>query len=1183
MAENEAKAGEAPEPHENEELELTPEIMAYENRRYDLVLAVGVLFFALCLGAFKEASSDLWLHLKSGQLIAESFPAVPRTDSLTYTAPEASWVNPSWLFDAAAYQIYARFGGQALVGAKALLFALAAVCLLLIRHHGPTLWGAAIAASLALITMSLRATVSPEVPALLFLAVLLWLWFQAKFRNRFYLIYLAVPLTILWAQVDLTHILVPFFLAFVCIGEALDNLLPADMCFSQSRFDKRKLVQLGIATVACFAAGIVTPYGWAGLCLPYEWFTGILKTVPMYDRLAARWNPIDFAAFLDIALTGRFSAWGNYVWLLLAVLSVGSLFLNYAQLSVSRVLVTIFALALPFAAERLLAPSAMILAFVMSLGGQEFFLMNWGTETRISRGWILWSQIGRAVTIFVLLLVVVPAAFTGRVQDLVGRFGLGILDDRYMVEAAKWLEEVKPQGNGFPFVNRLASYRAWATPQRQNFVDSRWQVFGNVLAKYSQARRALTGRIDNKPAEAGAAVPEDASAKWKEIFDEYNITHVIVDPGELAPEYLYPMFDSKDLAPVFISDRAIIFGRTDETVDQKLFAEHRIDTNRQVFREPRKPPRKTDRYVMPPGIIDWVWRNRYANPPGLVSGAIYTVGLPGLERPGAEYLAISRFREAVADNPDNPESYLQLAIAHHRLFAMERIAYLRDQQRRLQELQSQQSGQKEEEPKSAEKPQEGSAPAKAEKSPPASKKSGSAPKAATPAAQKEAAAKVQKEAAAKAVPSDETSPSATPPPPAGAPSGAVPSQSPNPRVRVPSSFELMPSRHYQIITAAQNAAAAGADGWRTHMKIYEICNENQFFDLALHHLKQALLTLPSEMQAQVRQQHLTMLEIEVERRREAYEQAVEERRQQLEQSGINSDRPIERAQIAIRFQLPMLAVEQLESASPFAPETMQAAAFAGDLYLRLGLPERAQGQLQNAQRQQQMSPGEWEWAMAQIRLLDGHYQDARDLMQHAIAEVRRRRITDALTAFESRVRSGSLIGVPLDTNNCLEMVAREANYLFCLGLLRIEMGEPQLAVEAFKQALARNPRFALRAVIELYWHLISDDKLPAELPFYDPEYEIAKRFQPKDAAAPAAGGKGQEDSKTGSDEKTKATVKPKATSKEAAKAKGKAKAKSAPKAEAKAKPKAAPKPAPVEKPPVAPKPAKAAAKSGPGS
>jgi tetratricopeptide (TPR) repeat protein len=82
---------------------LTPEALARENRQGDRAIALLVVLFAFGLGFFTIADPNLWLHLKSGWWIHHF--GIPRTDPFGFATQGEPWRNTSWLYDWALYQL----------------------------------------------------------------------------------------------------------------------------------------------------------------------------------------------------------------------------------------------------------------------------------------------------------------------------------------------------------------------------------------------------------------------------------------------------------------------------------------------------------------------------------------------------------------------------------------------------------------------------------------------------------------------------------------------------------------------------------------------------------------------------------------------------------------------------------------------------------------------------------------------------------------------------------------------------------------------------------------------------------------------------------------------------------------------------------------------------------------------
>lgn len=1103
-----------------EEFELTPEIMEYENRRTDIIISLAVVALALFLAAIRDRSADLWLRFRSGQLISETFPSIPKTDTLTYASEGKPWVNPNWLYDWATYQIAkpgfdetgaATANGTVLVAIKVALCVFTIVMLLAMRYPGPTRWWAAVCAGIAAIGLSGRINLSSEIVANFLLATLALLWFQARHRGRFGLLYLSIPLTVLWANIDMTFVLAPGLLLLAGVGEALQLALPDRGKFGRP-LTGGQASQVFVVAILCGLAGVATPNGLNGLMFPYTWIQKILPIVPPLERGMMGWNPMPLATYFESLVQGSLP-WSFHAWFALLALAIAGFVLNIASFSVTRLLWTLAGVGLPFVAQRYSPMSCVLLAIPASLNFQEFFLSYWGAHARITRGWVLWSQIGRALTVL-LVFAGIFSAFTGRAQKLAGVFGFGIRTENYMIDAARYLEKLKPSGHALSFTMPLANFRSWAQPGAKDFVDTRFQVANKAMVEYSTIRNALLGDIYPRPpvapkadaspkgtpaakvdpaAKPVAAIPNAADAPvaneppvpiqqpgppafvpptpeelaahekiWKDAFDKYKITHIIIDPrldsgGANLQRVLNNLLSSPNFVPLFLSDQAMVFGRIDESpsnVDRKLFQEKGLKANRLVFRERREPPKPTERFVQAPGWIDWIWRTREAITPGVVTGETYRRIVRNIEQPGGVYLSVQTIRDVLAENPDSGEAYLALELAYNGLFRYEAFTALlanRAEEARVKKAAD------------AQKPT------------------------ATPAKGTDAVGK-------SAVAKKDTNPNAQ----------AQQQQ----ELRLPATNDFIAMRHYQIMAAARAAAIAQPNNAFAQLELYKLCFSNRFYDSALFHLREARRILPKDDVQDQLQRIEIALEAEIKARRERYDQIVENIKTEREKRGEDPDHPYERASIALGQRLTQLAMDQIDGASAFSPDLANAGPFVVGLYLTMGFPDKALQPLQQMRTQQrQFAAGEWSWLWGQIQLLQGQYAEAVKSVDTALAELRAGKVMAMIEGFDRRARDGELLGVFGESSTMGNDVDREARYLFTAGLLRLEMGEPDQALKSFKKCLELYPRYGYRTVIGGYWPLLTDDKMPP-IPEYDFEKsEIKARFPKPSATAKPADGK----------------------------------------------------------------------------
>ena len=135
------------------------------------------------MGLFKMVNSDIWWHLRTGQLILEQWQ-IPSTDWYTYTNPDAPWVDLHWFFQVAAWLTYSASGAPGLVLIKCFLGMAAFFALISIRKRN---WNLAVGVLCWIIPAAIfagRFLVRPEVLSIAFLAATLLVLHSAERRPR---------------------------------------------------------------------------------------------------------------------------------------------------------------------------------------------------------------------------------------------------------------------------------------------------------------------------------------------------------------------------------------------------------------------------------------------------------------------------------------------------------------------------------------------------------------------------------------------------------------------------------------------------------------------------------------------------------------------------------------------------------------------------------------------------------------------------------------------------------------------------------------------------------------------------------------------------------------------------------------------------------------------------------------
>jgi tetratricopeptide (TPR) repeat protein len=694
---------------------LTPQRVSEWNAYYDAYVAGAALLLAFVVSCNFVTDSHLWLHLKTGQLIADQMAPVT-TDVYSYTQAGRRWVDVPWLFqwghallyrlatglvpDQAANRASAQqIGIGTLVVLTALVRLVTAWVLLRIRHPGPGLWWCAICVAFALGAayhpffgtmmggVAGAAFVAPPTWGQLLMAVELLLLFRAFCLGWGRSLWFLVPIFALWANLDESFLTGLVVLAAASVGYWLDGgsaslfLSPGDEPVGKedavAKGEKSvelassarpiatstALVMLAICTVACLAN-------------PFT-YRAFLSAVGPYVQLlqpAGSITAVEYLSYFGPEIR-RPEVGGDYwylfpvYYLVVVALGLGSFLLNVRRFAWSRFL--------PFAVLALLWGVFMrantffgiLLASVLALNGQEWYLDRFGIEGRLGRGWRLYSTGGRLATLTLLFLLVAKdiTGWGNTIPDL--QFGLGYHADDFAFEAAEFLDghpEIK--GNVLNTSMPQGDALIWKTaPRRQTYVDGRARFFPQaLLEEWNKMRTSLR---------------EDDVKTWKPLLDKYQISTVMIEPGA-APNTLRRLSQSENWYPFYDDGRIVMFGRKDAPAsDVTVFKATRLDPDHRAYfaNNPvpaaERPPNQTS-------MLDDIFQNRTASRPQsrTESARRWLEGTPSddasalsdvLPEPSRCLLAIQEARTALSRSPDDWIAYRRLKDAYRYLMVQE--------------------------------------------------------------------------------------------------------------------------------------------------------------------------------------------------------------------------------------------------------------------------------------------------------------------------------------------------------------------------------------------------------------------------------------------------------------------------------------------------------------------------------
>ncbi len=273
------------------------------------VIAAATVYF----GAVPEADNDLWMHLFVGRWILEH-GAIPRVDTLSYTASGAPWVDHEWLWQVLAFMGF-RLGGSSLLLLVKLGLVAGSVALLArgaqtlwelqpacgTRQLGPlSPWVLGFVLLVAIPVLGRGWAVRPQLASYLLLPVLFGALARWELGGRRALVWALLPVTFTcWANLHGGFVLgVAVLLPFAASGLGLG---------------REEFVQRCGLVVLCLAATGVNPYG-PGLYLYLADELGRPHPITEWQPLTFDWEHgpfLFFASAVVVTLPWLPWTWSN--------------------------------------------------------------------------------------------------------------------------------------------------------------------------------------------------------------------------------------------------------------------------------------------------------------------------------------------------------------------------------------------------------------------------------------------------------------------------------------------------------------------------------------------------------------------------------------------------------------------------------------------------------------------------------------------------------------------------------------------------------------------------------------------------------------------------------------------------------------------------------------------------------
>jgi hypothetical protein len=262
----------------------------------------GILLFGLlAMTARNAVDPDLWWHLRTGQLIAET-GHVPHADPFSYTRAGSPWVSHEWLSEVVFYGIWKYAGAAGLIIFSAVVTT--AGFMLLYLRCSKQVQGAAAATALALGALAAAPAWGVRPQMFTFALASLLLWLLERGQERPWILLWIPPVFLLWINLHAGFAFAPALILAWGAGlawEAASGQTPWAAVRPQ-------IVRLGFILLTCLTLVPLNPSG-AQL---YRYPLDTLRSAGMRSFIN-EWLPPDFHQLNYLPL---FLAWAALLWAL---------------------------------------------------------------------------------------------------------------------------------------------------------------------------------------------------------------------------------------------------------------------------------------------------------------------------------------------------------------------------------------------------------------------------------------------------------------------------------------------------------------------------------------------------------------------------------------------------------------------------------------------------------------------------------------------------------------------------------------------------------------------------------------------------------------------------------------------------------------------------------------------------
>jgi len=474
-------------------------------RTFLAVVFLGIL----ALSARSVSDPDVWWHLKTGQLIAQT-RTVPHTDSFSFTRAGYPWVAHEWLTELFIYGVYRISGWGGLIVVFALMVSTA--FFLVYLRSAPDPYSSGVIVLLGAWATAPVWGVRPQVVSLLFTS--LWFLILERSERNPRLLWWTLPLTVLWVNLHAGFALGLALLLIFLVAEFLEQ-------FTSSRpSNSARLRALAITFLVDLLLVPLNPNGARMYLYPVETLRS--NAMPKYiaEWASPNFHHAEYIPFLLLLL----ATMASLAWSQLRVRPRDVLLLTvstFTALSSIRLIPFFVLVAVP------------ILSWPLERRNSSARPQSWPQTPDTSRVPLPYAGLLNALILFAL------AGFVGYQINMVVRRQPQVEAQRFPVGAVAYLQAHPASGPLFNLYD-WGGYLIWKlNPQTPVFIDGRADLYGEFLMRQFADTYGLKGI-------------------WQETLQTWRIRTVLVNPDSALAVALR---NAPDWEVGYSDSQAIVFER----------------------------------------------------------------------------------------------------------------------------------------------------------------------------------------------------------------------------------------------------------------------------------------------------------------------------------------------------------------------------------------------------------------------------------------------------------------------------------------------------------------------------------------------------------------------------------------------------------------------------------------------